>query len=111
MTAAQKTFNTLRARTSRAWHQQRTTVLLWALPLLLMVVATWQRSPQVGQWALLLGMVALLASVTRLARYVVTRMTQIVALWEEDVPATEGLARLYAMPDARHRGDRAKKDA
>lgn len=99
-----------RARLCWAWQQHRDLLALWCLPVGLMAYATATDADHVARWALLLGLFALLASCARIAKHVVTRLTQIVALWEEDVPQAEGLARLYTIP-ARHKGDRAREQA
>lgn len=83
-------------------------VAVWALPLSLHVAATFYDNAQAARWALMLGLLATCFTTARLARHVVTRMAQIVALWEEDVPQHEGVAGLYAVPN-RHRGNRARE--
>jgi hypothetical protein len=109
-------FSTTSPTTTRVQHlllalrRHRLYLLAWSVPFTLLALATVQHDVHLGQWALLLGVVVALVCATRLARWVVRRVTQIVALWEEDVPQAEGVARLYAVP-ARHRGSRSRDHA
>lgn len=78
--------------------------MLWSSSFAALVWSTITDDANLGRWAILVGLVALLVSTAWLARMVVRRLTQIVALWEEDVPmGSEKVKRLHGTD---HRGPR-----
>lgn len=101
------TVRTAVARTRYATRVAPDAVLLWCSSLALLVFSTIANSPQTARWALWVAFVALLAAMVRTARWAVTRLTQIIALWEEDVPLPE-VRPLHAVG---HRGERARRNA
>lgn len=87
-------------------------VALWCGSVTLMATATAfpaRHEATVARWGLMLALVAVCTCMVATARWVITRMTHIVALWEEDVPVGDG-SNLYALP-ARHKGNRARENA
>lgn len=104
------------ARRAR-WLVQRhpASAALWCGSMVAMAAATALSAPYeatLARWALWLALVAVCTSMVATARWVIARMTHIVALWEEDVPLhnDDGTSNLFALP-ARHRGQRARENA
>lgn len=106
MTLDQTTRPIRRSFTTTRWllTRHRIIVLLWGAAVAAMATATTTGNAPLARLALFAALVALTASMVTTARWVVTRMTQIVALWEEDVPLDDD-DNLYPL----HRGGRARR--
>jgi len=72
-----------RARVLIAQHP--VVALLWLSSVTLLVVATIVETAHAESWALFVAVVAAVSTCTAVARWVVTRMTGVIALWAEDV--------------------------
>lgn len=97
------------------WRHQRSVMLAWALPVALLAASTAMgnhpASHHLARWGLLLGLLAAVASIWRMARWVTQHLTYVLSLWEENVPLNVDPQVRQLFPTAQHRGARAREQA